>query len=346
MAKQPRLDYPNAIQYVCIKGISSEALFRNADDFDYLGQVLAETSALYNLKLMGFCLLPNQAHAIFQTDRGNIVEVMHRICTKYTLYYNRTYHRAGPLMRGRFLSTIIQPDEHLLRLSRWLHLLPTRELAQNNQDNRHRLSALRRFQRSSYRAYADLSSEPRPWLNQELIRELCARFSPCSYSRYVRQAIMSKDLAFDFLMSRPQAVIGTPRFVREVTARCQEAADLQAASALDDDTDHLAVNTLSPFVVIRAVCRVCQVHPEDIRRRQRGTSLRPLTTWALSRFTNLSQSEIAQELSLSTSAAISTQLRAVNQALGKDKELTRLHKKLDTTLLTLLDKVSQPPGII
>lgn len=309
MSRLPRIDYPGAVQYVCIHGVSSEPLFRTSDDFDYLGAVLLEAVTLYSITLHGFCLLPDQAHGIIQTAQGNIVEVMHRVCTKYTMYFNRTYQRKGPLLRGRFLSLVVQPDEHLLRLSRWLHLLPLTLIKDPNPTNRCKLAALRRFQRSSYRTIAKLAQEARPWLTTDLILELSKRFAPCDYSKYVRRAVKIPDQTFDFLMTRARTVIGTPRFVREVSRYLTDSRSNNDVKQVGFFSAGLV--SLSPMIVVRTVCELFSATPQDIRRRQRDTFLRPLTAWALSRFANLTQQQIADELSISTSAAISVQLRTL-----------------------------------
>jgi len=51
---------------------------------------------------------------------------MQRFNTAYTVYYNLRHHRAGHLYQGRFKAIVVEADEYLKELSRYLHLNPVR----------------------------------------------------------------------------------------------------------------------------------------------------------------------------------------------------------------------------
>ena len=51
---------------------------------------------------------------------------MQRFNTAYTAYYNLRHHRAGHLYQGRFKAIVVEVDEYLKELSRYLHLNPVR----------------------------------------------------------------------------------------------------------------------------------------------------------------------------------------------------------------------------
>jgi len=44
----------------------------------------------------------------------------------YTSYYNRRYNRVGHLYQGRYKSILIQKENYLTILSRYIHLNPVR----------------------------------------------------------------------------------------------------------------------------------------------------------------------------------------------------------------------------
>lgn len=50
---------------------------------------------------------------------------MKNILDSYTRYFNIKNKRKGPLWQGRFKSVLVENDEQLLHLTRYIHLNPT-----------------------------------------------------------------------------------------------------------------------------------------------------------------------------------------------------------------------------
>lgn len=71
-------------------------------------------------------LMDNHYHMILETPRGNLCKIMHYINASYATYYNTRHKRVGPLYQGRYKSIIVQADEYLHHLSRYIHLNPVR----------------------------------------------------------------------------------------------------------------------------------------------------------------------------------------------------------------------------
>ena len=84
------------------------------------------------VEIMCFCLMPNHFHLILKQirERG-ITKFMHKIGTGYTMYFNKKYQRTGALFEGRFKAIMIEKDEYLIHLSRYLHMNPI-ELIESN----------------------------------------------------------------------------------------------------------------------------------------------------------------------------------------------------------------------
>lgn len=333
MPRLPRLDYPGAIHYVCVQAVGKERLFTAPADFARFLTLLAEHQSASGLRILLYCLLPEQIHLVLQTREGNLTEIMHRLGTAFTLYANRTRDRQGPLLRGRFISRVVQPDSHLLRLSRWVHLLPLRLIADPAPSNRRRLSALRRYPHSSFRAYSALVPPP-AWLSRGDVLALTGNHwsAEQGYSRYVREGILHPDLSFSFLIERARLGIGDPRFLHEQSRRLPSpASETRRGGAVPE----LRRKPIPAVTVIRTLCRVLGVQPEELRRRQRETAIRPLTAWALSRFSGMTQQNIAAELDLGTSAAVSVQLRTLHRKSAQDPQIQAIMNHLEATFTEL-----------
>lgn len=77
------------------------------------------------IKLLAYCLLPNHFHLlVYQSDATAINFFMRSLATKYSMYFNRKYHRVGPLFQGVYKAIEIENDNLLIYLSKYIHRNP------------------------------------------------------------------------------------------------------------------------------------------------------------------------------------------------------------------------------
>lgn len=78
------------------------------------------------ISIVAYCLMPTHLHLILkQLKDGGIARYMKNILDSYSRYFNVVHKRKGPLWEGRFNSKLVENDELLLHLTRYLHLNPT-----------------------------------------------------------------------------------------------------------------------------------------------------------------------------------------------------------------------------
>lgn len=78
-----------------------------------------------SVSLLAYCLMPNHFHFLVkQTVRDGITKLVNRIATNYGMYFNKKYERVGPLFQGVYKAVLIDNNEQLLHLSRYIHLNP------------------------------------------------------------------------------------------------------------------------------------------------------------------------------------------------------------------------------
>ena len=106
MARQARRLAVSGIYHVMVRGIGRQALFHSvADNLAFLSAV---TFALQRtqVQLLNYCLMSNHVHLMLklrQADRTStaaLSQCLKIIETRYAAYYNNTYEREGPLLRG------------------------------------------------------------------------------------------------------------------------------------------------------------------------------------------------------------------------------------------------------
>jgi putative transposase len=84
------------------------------------------------IDLLAFCLMPNHFHLMVrQKDDQSIKDFMKSLLTRYSMYFNKRNNRVGPLFQSIYKAVLINNENYLLHLSRYIHLNPlefTRDL--------------------------------------------------------------------------------------------------------------------------------------------------------------------------------------------------------------------------
>ena len=124
MARPIRIEYPGAVYHIIYRGNNRQAIFRDdADRKRYL-----EKLSLYcqekNVDLLSYCLLSNHVHLLVETPEGNLSKMMQAFQTSYTVYLNKRHGRTGHVFEQRYKARVVDKDNYLLQVSRYIHLNP------------------------------------------------------------------------------------------------------------------------------------------------------------------------------------------------------------------------------
>ena len=69
--------------------------------------------------------MPTHLHFILKQSRDAGISIfMSNILNSYTRYFNTRHKRKGPLWESKFQNVLVDTDEQLLHLSRYIHLNP------------------------------------------------------------------------------------------------------------------------------------------------------------------------------------------------------------------------------
>lgn len=138
-------------------------------------------------EVVSYCLMPNHFHLLLKQNTNNgISKLLSNFQNGYARYFNTKYERVGPLFQGQFKAKLIEDEETLLHVSRYIHLNPySSALIKNVKD-------ISTYQWSSFAEYMEKSNSIIS--NKELILNLFGS-SKDKYSDFVlNQADYQKDL--------------------------------------------------------------------------------------------------------------------------------------------------------
>src|SRR5574341_2363769 len=126
MPRGPRLDAPDTLHHVMVRGIEGRSIFRDDRDRADFVRRLARLAQDRDLTVYAWALLPNHAHLLLRTGRIPLARVMRSLLTGYAGTFNRRHKRKGHLFQNRYKSIVVEEDAYLLELTRYIHLNPLR----------------------------------------------------------------------------------------------------------------------------------------------------------------------------------------------------------------------------
>jgi len=166
-----KLYVPGAYYHVYNRGVDKRTIFQDAQDYNvfisYLKTYLLEKDIaslnfilcdddsttdekdraikelnLNNfcgkIQLLAYCLISNHFHFFLRQDAVDDMDhFMNSLCTRYSMYFNRKYGRVGPLFQGVYKAVMVDNDEQMIYLSRYIHRNPVGTVKVSNLNQYH-----------------------------------------------------------------------------------------------------------------------------------------------------------------------------------------------------------------
>jgi REP element-mobilizing transposase RayT len=77
-------------------------------------------------RVHSFCWMTNHLHLAIQVSGRPLGRVVHCFATRYARYFNGKYSRSGHLFENRYYANLVDLDEYLLELVRYIHRNPVK----------------------------------------------------------------------------------------------------------------------------------------------------------------------------------------------------------------------------
>lgn len=203
MARPIRIEYEGALYHISSRGNAREKIFLDEVDRTLFLDVLASVIERSNWLCHAWCLMDNHYHLLIETPEGNLSKGMRQLNGVYTQRSNRRHNRVGHLFQGRYKSIVVDKENYLLEVSRYVVLNPVRAKA---------VEMPGEWKWSSYRETAGLSG-PYPLLTTGWILgqfDMDADKARGKYAAFVAEGISGKAI-WDELTG--QCLLGDGNFV-------------------------------------------------------------------------------------------------------------------------------------
>lgn len=225
MARPKRIRDPGLIRHVISRGNGRMQIFLDDDDYRKFFFVLSDVLDEYDMECWDFCAMPNHFHLVLVNLRPNLSEAMRHFNGEYGGWWNDIHTRCGHVYQGRFRDQIVQDDDYVRSLTRYIALNPVRaRLARRPED----------WPWSSYRFIAGLEIAPSFLMTQRVLDRFGSGSMTDQRQRYIDHVMSLSELEekrIEAFRSR-QRVIGDRSFKQSILKRRQpKSAQTKADSS-------------------------------------------------------------------------------------------------------------------
>ncbi len=127
MARLPRLTLPGYAHHVIQRGNNRQAIFLRPHDYTIWLQLAAECAQQCHVAIHAYVLMDNHFHVLATPESADgLPKMMQALGRRYVRYFNDQHARTGTLWEGRYKSTVIQAELHLLSCMAYMDLNPVR----------------------------------------------------------------------------------------------------------------------------------------------------------------------------------------------------------------------------
>lgn len=217
MPRRNRLHVPGGLYHVVLRGNHRQPIFHVPSDRVMLDDLVAEAIARFGARVHAYCWMTNHVHVAFQVGDTPLGPLVQRVAGRYARRLQRRLPTTGHLFDGRYRAVLVDADEQLLRLTRYIHLNPLRAgLVADPAD----------YPWSGHRAYLGLADVP--WLTTDFALRMLAPNVGSARRAYRRMIALGGDPedSVDFSRGVPGdcRVLGTDSFLRDLEMKRARAA--------------------------------------------------------------------------------------------------------------------------
>lgn len=306
MARPIRLEYPGAVWHITARGNEKRNIFFDDSDRIRFLEFLAESVRRFGWIVTAYVLMSNHFHLVVELTAANLSRGMHLLDSRYSQAFNRRHDRVGHLFQGRYKALLIDKENYMLEVLRYVVLNPVRARMVAQPGN---------YQWSSYRATAGEATVPE-WLAADDVLVAFGserRVAQARYRQFVHEGIGSEKVPWADLVG--QIYLGDEPWLELVRDRVRSKPRPD-----DHPSPQRNVGNRSMADIVAAVARTLQID-EGWLRVGRGGTARMLAAWLGCHDGQLTLSGIAAGLRLRSSGHVSRLIRRCDAALAVDRTL-------------------------
>jgi putative transposase len=329
MARSLRIQYPGAFYHIACRGNERKKIFLDDDDRYRFLVNLEESLQVYQVKLYSYILMHNHFHLLLQTARANLSEFMRRFNICYTSWFNYRHERCGHLYQGRYKAFLIDADNYLVEVSRYLHLNNVR------QEKLHSLGWERQWHYARSNKWSSLSGYLNKknmiaFVDYDFILEMIG--GRRAYQKFMLDGLKS-DIENPFKNAQHGIILGDSDFVALVKSKHVEGGSVREQISYRN----LVTSVVNPATVLQCIVNSCRINAALLTKREKEGVIRGIAAEMLYKYCNLTQSQIGQLLGKIDYGAVYQLRTRLKKKMIRDKRTRQKFQFIENILRQMLN---------
>ncbi len=282
MTRPLRIEYEGAFYHVTSRGNEGRSIFFSKTDYHKFLDYLEAAQERYHCLIHAYVLMTNHFHLLIETPLPNLNQVMHYLNGSYTNFVNLKNGHRGHLLQGRYKAILVDRDNYLLELSRYLHLNPVRAgIVKMPEDYRY----------SSYRTY--ISKNSRNIICRDLVLKMISVNQENAINLYKKFVEKGIDIRAESPLKNIYGgvILGDQEFVR--TTLCKLEAEVTQKKGISHGREFKKQADVKE--IIDSVSALLEVSPNEIFGN-RNKLVRGIAIYLIKRYTGWTNKQIGERL--------------------------------------------------
>src|SRR6187551_3554571 len=124
MPRKPRLHVDGGFYHVILRANHRQTIFFTSADRTLFAELVAENIERFGMRVHAFCWMSNHVHLLMQVGSLPLAKAMMRIAGRFARHMQRSLRTTGHFFERRYRAILVDADEYLLELVRYIHLNP------------------------------------------------------------------------------------------------------------------------------------------------------------------------------------------------------------------------------
>jgi putative transposase len=213
MPRKPRLHVPGAHYHVTLRGNHRQDIFFESADRDRFEGILVPVIQRFAARVHAYCWMTNHVHVLIQVGNKPLGALIQRIASQYARQVQKRFGTTGHLFERRYHAVIVDADEYLLELVRYIHLNPVRANMVDSPDQ---------YAWSSHHAYC--GSKQISWLHTDFVLSMFhadRSRAEAAYATFIRGEVSTGPTSpspLDERNSHDRRILGSDDFLGRIHA--------------------------------------------------------------------------------------------------------------------------------
>ena len=117
----------NCLYHIINRGNGRQQVFHKDGDYRAFIDLMLHAREKHPIRIYAWCLMPNHFHLLVQPEQADqLNKYMQWLMTSHVRRYHSHYKSSGHVWQGRYKSFIVQNDDYLLTVTRYIEANPVR----------------------------------------------------------------------------------------------------------------------------------------------------------------------------------------------------------------------------